>query len=121
MEEAGSPDAGDQRDDVACSSYDVPDHGKQGYFLRENITVRDGACEDDAPPKVGPEPGRSSVERQKWVLRRLHEGRSLCRTDLEREFGIAERTAKRDLNALVKRGEIEFVRKPHPGRYRLAR
>ena len=106
---------------IECGKYDVLDHGKQGYFLRESITVRDGASEDDAPPEAAPEPGRDSLERREWVLRRLREGRPLCRADLEREFGIAERTAKRDLNALVKRGEIEFVRKPHPGRYRLAK
>lgn len=37
---------------------------------------------------------------------------------LEDVHEVSTKTAKRDLSDLVKRGLIEYVRKPHPGFYR---
>jgi predicted ArsR family transcriptional regulator len=45
----------------------------------------------------------------------------LARRDLEKQFGIGMKTAKRDLSDLVGRGLIVFERTPRPGHYRLAK
>ena len=43
----------------------------------------------------------------------------LTRRDVEQEFGISKRTAKRVLGELSECGTIEFDRTSHPGFYRL--
>jgi len=61
-------------------------------------------------------------ERQRWVLRKLGSGQQLRRTDIEKEFGCADRTAKRDLRELVEKGLIEYVHEtPSSGYYRFTR
>lgn len=49
----------------------------------------------------------------------LATGRQLTRRDIEQEFGISERTAKRVLGELSDVGLIEFDRTTRRGCYRL--
>jgi predicted ArsR family transcriptional regulator len=58
-------------------------------------------------------------ERQHWALDQLRGGAKLERGQVEKQFRIVPKTAKRDLSDLVKRGLVEFVRTPRPGFYRL--
>jgi len=108
---------------IECRMEDVLVHVRQGYCLKDWITVRDSA-EGGAAPAVPAQAatGRDadSIRRQEWALGRLRAGKPLRRTDLEREFDVSERTAKRDLGELVRQDKVKFVRKPHPGAYRLA-
>ena len=62
---------------------------------------------------------RRSAKRQHWILTQLGERGRICRRDVQQNFGISEKTAKRDLGALVKAKQIEFVRRAKPGYYRL--
>ncbi|HOX08900.1 MAG TPA: DNA-binding response regulator, partial [Planctomycetota bacterium] len=112
---------------IECGNCDVIDHSQQGYFLKDWIAVKDGTGGAAArPPPAEPVAGSRSADnhsigRQEWALQRLRDGKTLCREDMEKEFDISERTAKRDLTELVNQDKIEFVKKPHPGQYRLLR
>jgi len=108
---------------------------EQGYHLDdEKITVRDGTDDEDGSDAsvngVGDGPGGADVtaedsedtdslnDRQKWVLAQTGKGQEVTRARLEDVHEVSAKTAKRDLSELVKRGLIEYVRKPHPGFYR---
>ena len=65
--------------------------------------------------------GRDDLnERQKWVLTELQRGTLVDRAMLEERFGVADKTAKRDLASLSRRGLITYVRDARGGSYRLA-
>ena len=57
-------------------------------------------------------------ERQKWILEEIGKGKEIRRSQVENKFSVSEKTAKRDFSELLRKGIIEFVRKPHPGYYR---
>lgn len=59
------------------------------------------------------------TDRQYWVLAQLHDGVKLTREMVERQFGIKDKQAKRELSGLSRRGLIRFIRKPRPGYYAL--
>lgn len=59
-------------------------------------------------------------ERRRWVREQLRTGQPLRREDLEKQFGVSARTAKRDFLALRDAGEVEFVGPAKTGYYRLA-
>jgi DeoR/GlpR family transcriptional regulator of sugar metabolism len=48
----------------------------------------------------------------------MKNGGEVTRQQIQDKFGGSEKTAKRDLAAL--RDQLEFVRQPHPGFYRMA-
>jgi len=58
--------------------------------------------------------------RQAWIIGRLRAVGRLSRADVETEFGIGARQAKRLLSELTGQGRVRFVRRPHPGHYVLA-
>ncbi|MBL7132849.1 MAG: response regulator transcription factor [Phycisphaerae bacterium] len=110
-----------------CGPGDVISNVGKGYYLRDWIVVE---IYDEAGTLVsisrGPEhvDGGGKVddrfgERQQWVLAQLAEGVKLTRRDVEQEFRICARTAKRDLAELTEEGLIEFDRSARPGYYRL--
>jgi len=57
------------------------------------------------------------TDRQYWVLDQLRDNVKLTRAMVERQFGIKEKQAKRELSGLSGRGLIRFIRKPWPGLY----
>ncbi len=59
-------------------------------------------------------------ERQRWILDQLRHGRALKADAIAAHFGVAEKTAKRDLAALKAHALIQFVGPPKTGSYRLA-
>jgi DeoR/GlpR family transcriptional regulator of sugar metabolism len=63
---------------------------------------------------------RDLNERQQWVLRELERGTKVRRARLEQKFDVADKTTKRDLAGLARRGAVEFVRIGRDGYYRLA-
>jgi predicted HTH transcriptional regulator len=73
--------------------------------------------------KPAPAPGVSSEsqlsDRQKWVLSQLAAGGQVTRQTVEQQFGISERTAKRELGELVDAGLVRFDRRKSPGFYQL--
>ncbi|MBI5725845.1 MAG: response regulator [Planctomycetes bacterium] len=125
---------------IGCQRDDVIDNRGKGYHLRNWITVDDhdrpidtGTSVDvpasnvpanvPAPKADVPACPRNVPlnERQHWAIEQLQKDEKLGRTAIEKQFKIGEKTAKRDLGDLVKRGLIEFVRNPKPGHYRLTR
>lgn len=119
---------------ISCGPDDVILSGGPGYRLRDWITVQDaggdgaGTCRDmkvsDVPAPTANVPASPAnvplSDRQHWVLDQLRSGLELTRDQVEKQFGIGPKTAKRDLADVAKRGLIEFVRTPRPGHYRLA-
>lgn len=65
-------------------------------------------------------PDDPANERRRWVCEQLGAGQPLRREDLERQFGVSARTAKRDFQTLRDAGEVEFVGPAKTGHYRLA-
>jgi DNA-binding response OmpR family regulator len=120
---------------VMVGSQDVIARDERGYRLREWIQVRDAEIVPETieiPPlgtsmRDSTDPGQISAgtsatdnERQNWVLEQVSEGISVRRSMLEAKFGISDKTAKRDLAELSRRGEIEYVRVGKEGYYRRA-
>ena len=60
-------------------------------------------------------------DKQRLAMARLAEKGTLTRREVEQEFDISDRTAKRVLGELSDAGLIEFDRTTHPGFYRLKR
>ena len=76
--------------------------------------------EPDVPANVPDVPINEPIsERQRWLLVQLSEGQQLKPHDVTAHFGIAEKTAKRDIADLKARGLIEFVGARKTGFYRL--
>lgn len=105
---------------LICGKDDVIESGGQGYRFKEWIAVKDD-CGDVAGTS-GNVPATGDVplnERQDWILAQLENGAKLQRSDVETEFGVSDKTAKRDLTELVRRAKVSFERNPKPGYYRL--
>jgi DNA-binding response OmpR family regulator len=105
---------------VEATSEDVIQHDEQGYCLRDWIAAAHGDPTDIVAPT--PPNGASTHdlnERQNWVLVELRRGAPVDRALLERRFGVTNKTAKRDLASLTRRGLITFVRNGRRGMYRL--
>jgi hypothetical protein len=56
-------------------------------------------------------------DRQKWIVKQTEAEVRLMRSAIQDHFGVCDKTAKRDLAQLVRKGLIRYVRKPHPGYY----
>jgi len=118
---------------LRCGKKDVILSGGPGYQLKEWIKAEErdgdmaGTCGDremsDVPAPRPNVPATSANvplnDRQHWVLEQLRAGVELQRQDVERQFRVGDKTAKRDLSDLVGRGLIAFERTPRPGHYRI--
>jgi len=118
-----------ERMNLACAKYDVIDNRGRGYRLNDCIIVE----EHDGDAMQRHLPAASTVQsvvaeaegsgapgdRQAWIIERLRAVGRLSRADVETEFGIGAKQAKRLLSELTSQGRIQFVRKPHPGHYEL--
>jgi len=102
---------------IECGPEGVIAHDEQGYYLREWIRVR-GA--DESPCQDADTDSALWNRRQRWVIAQLKRGVRVQRKMLQGHFRVGEKTAKRDLTELRKRGEIKFVRGPDGGYYELA-
>lgn len=97
---------------------DVIRHDEQGYYLADGIVVQHQArqaAKEAFPTTTAPD----LSDRQQWVLEQLKVGIKIQRKALEDHFDVSDKSAKRDLSQLVKRGLIEFVRAGRHGYYRL--
>ncbi|NOZ22049.1 MAG: hypothetical protein GXP25_13285, partial [Planctomycetes bacterium] len=113
-----------------CGQEDVIGNDEQGYHLASGILVEvydeegtllgqaDGA-DNNASKANGTKPKLRLNDKQRWAMAQLAANVKLIRRDVEREFGISDRTAKRVLGELSDAGLIEFDRTTHPGFYRL--
>jgi len=111
---------------LACGKYDVIDNRGRGYRLNDWIIVEehDGeAVQRHLPAAATVQPivagGGAPADRQAWIIERLRAVGRLSRADVETEFGIGAKQAKRLLSELTSQGRVQFVRKPHPGHYEL--
>lgn len=59
-------------------------------------------------------------ERQQWFMAELAQGREARTMTIVRHWGIAEKTAKRDIAALRALGLVRFLGSPRSGSYRLS-
>ncbi len=110
-----------------CGAGDVIANGGHGYHLRDWIVVEqsdemgtlagEGTAESLPASQCAPSDVELS-ERQQWVLTELTAGRQITRQAVEQQFGISERTAKRELGQLCDWGMVEFDRSEQPGCYR---
>jgi len=113
-----------------CGQEDVIANDEHGYHLADGIVVE---VYDDSGTLLGHANGSGNGtsqttngkpklalnDKQRWVLARLADNGTLTRREVELEFGISDRTAKRVLGELSDVGLIEFDRTTHPGFYRL--
>ncbi len=113
-----------------CSQEDVIGNDEQGYHLQDGIVVevydQDGTLvgeADGAGKKVAKQPKTKPVlrlsDKQRWGMAQLAADRKLTRREVEQEFDISDRTAKRVLGELSNAGLIWFDSTLHPGYYRL--
>jgi len=58
-------------------------------------------------------------DRQRWFLEQLAAGKQIRASDLAAYWSISEKTAKRDIADLKRKGLIEFVGAPKNGLYRI--
>lgn len=113
-----------------CGREDLIAKDDQGYYLADGITVEEyddegtpvghagGAGSDTSKPPGG-KPKLTLNDKQRWAMARLVEKGTLTRREVEQEFDISDRTAKRVLGEMTDAGLIEFDRTTHPGFYRL--
>jgi hypothetical protein len=108
----------------------IDDHG---YHLADSILVEvyddDGTLVGHADDIRSTVPAATAMavakpplklnEKQRRIMARLAADGQVTRRDLEQEFGISVRTAKRLLGEMSDAGLIEFDRSSHPGFYRL--
>jgi hypothetical protein len=66
------------------------------------------------------EDGESLNDRHYWVLSQLAQDIKLTKHHVMAHYGHSERTAKRTLSTLTKRGLIAFCPDPRPGFYKLS-
>jgi len=111
----------------SCGQNDVIDNDDQGYFLRDWIVVEvydevgtlAGQAAKAGVAKAAAESALRLCEKQRWVMARLAAEGKVTRREVEEQFGVSIRTAKRIIGELVEAGLIEFDRSEHPGCYRL--
>lgn len=127
---------------VECGTSDVIENDrKHGYRFSPKIIVRDatttgggkdgagyapshGPVRTEDGPGNGPANGHGPAnddpgnQRRRWALDQLGTGRELRREDLEKQFDVSPRTAKRDFQAMRDAGEVEFVGPAKTGHYR---
>lgn len=99
-----------------------------GFSDFESLEVydEDGTLVDQ-PDDAGDNSSKSKVEKpslilnekQRWIMDRLTTEGKLTRREVEKEFNISDRTAKRVLGELSDTGLTVFDRSTHPGFYRL--
>jgi hypothetical protein len=73
-------------------------------------------------PALGMEPSEDADplnDRHFWVLGQLAQDVKLTKHHVMAHYAFSERSAKRILSTLTKRGMIEFCAEPRPGFYRL--
>ncbi|MET4701703.1 hypothetical protein ABIE65_004751 [Constrictibacter sp. MBR-5] len=80
---------------------------------RVNDPINDRVCDAVSLPLDNLNP------RQHWYRQALASGRDVRTADLQRRWGVSEKTARRDVAILKARGMIEFVGSFKTGRYRL--
>jgi len=113
-----------------CGQEDIIGNDEQGYHLQDGIVVEvydeagtlvagTNSLDKKVSKQHKAEPALRLSEKQRWVLAQLALEVKLTRRDVEDEFDISERTAKRVLGELSDAGLIEFDRTSHPGFYRL--
>jgi len=122
---------------VECDAHkDFLIRDEQGYHLSECITVArpseeavEGTPQNvpsthvpasgipptpvNVPASDVPATGSALNERQGWILSGLKKGALIRRSMVVEHFGVADKTAKRDLADLKTRGPVEYVRGGH--------
>jgi hypothetical protein len=73
----------------------------------------------DGDPESDPDRAFAPNERQSWFLAELANGRRVSARSLVDHFGVAEKTAKRDIASLRANGRVCFVGTTRRGRYKL--
>lgn len=85
----------------------------EGYSEPE-MTLYDPVNDPDVPVKT-----EGLSERQQWFMEQLGAGRKVKAADIEAQWNVVEKTAKRDIAELRKLELIEFVGAAKTGSYRL--
>ncbi|MEZ6099963.1 MAG: HTH domain-containing protein [Pirellulaceae bacterium] len=117
---------------IICGKDDVVLSGGPGYRLSESVAIElspeiaditdTGDVRDDYDPSdsdVLDVPDDPALVRQAWIVEQLENGVQLKGPDIAHNFACSAKTAQRDLAALKKSGEIEFVGPARSGYYRL--
>ena len=70
---------------------------------------------------VNDRPNEALNDRQNWMLLQLAQGHAIAAEDVMTQFGVSERTARRDIAGLRERKLVAFEGAPKTGRYVLLR
>ena len=119
MEEWGS---GYERVINACRSggYPEPDWQELGTVFRVTFYPHPEAVENaNVGVPVNVPESVPITGRQQWYFEQLAEGKDCKAIDIAEYWNVSERTAKRDIADLKKKGIIEFIGAPKKGFYRL--
>lgn len=94
----------------------LDDADRHAEPMNGGMDVRVNVIEND---RVNPSPADGLNVRQRWFVAALAVERDVTAPDLARRWGVSEKTARRDIAALRRRGVIKFVGSFKRGRYRL--
>ena len=103
--------------DEGGAKKDVPSMADVPSNVRSNVPPTSDVRSNVLPIARSSE--TSLNERQTWILSQVRKGGKVTRSAVEEVFGVCAKTAGIDLRKLKQMGLIMFVRRPHPGYYRL--
>ncbi|WP_374310378.1 hypothetical protein [Methylocella sp.] len=109
MERSGLAAIGDQ------AKAHESENTRKRVFVDDPVRVPVDDLEPDPDERFVPN------ERQHWFLAQLASGERVSARSLLGQFGVAEKTAKRDIATLKMNGLISFIGTRRCGRYRLRR
>ena len=123
MEEWGS---GYRRIETFCTEngYDIPEWFEIGPSIRvvlppHPLTIQktEGPIHNDVPVNVLVNVPVN--KRQQWFIEQLKQGCQSKPADIVEKWGVVEKTAKRDISDLQKKGLVKFMGAPKTGTYLL--
>ncbi len=116
MEQWGS---GYQRIATTCNRDGYPEPEWQELASCVRVIFRP---HPDVPVNVPvnvPVTGYELNERQQWFVEQIHAGRKMKTADIQSQWDVVEKTAKRDIAILREKELIEFTGAPKTGHYRI--
>jgi len=123
MEEWGS---GYRRIEASCieNGYDIPEWFEIGPTIRvvfppHPLTVQNETRTTDNNVPINVPVNVPVNKRQQWFLEQLKQGARCKPADIATNWGVVEKTAKRDISDLQKKGLVKFEGAPKTGVYLL--
>ena len=119
MEEWGS---GYRRIEASCTKngYDIPEWFEIGPTIRVVLPPHPLTIQKAMEAPLNNVPVNVPVnKRQQWFLEQLKQGFQCNPVNIVENWGVVEKTAKRDISDLQRKGFVKFVGAPKTGTYQL--